>query len=278
MRLRLFCAWLCAALMIAATSGPALAQGGSTAASIIGTVTDASGAVIPGATVEVKNNATATTFNATTNDQGGFTIPAVDPGSYTVTVTLMGFKTAVLNNVNVNAGTPAAVRVRLEVGGLEETVVVSGGSEIIQTQSAAVTSTIDTNQILKLPTGSRSALDFITSLPGVNTPGGSRNSTINGLPQSSINITIDGISAQDNHLKTGDGFFARVSPRLDAMEEVTVSSAAQDAVRVLRLRGGGIARFDRQRQRFGRGHPQSLGPTDAGRTGRPLPGAHAHGM
>ena len=113
--------------MIAATSGPALAQGGSTAASIIGTVTDASGAVIPGATVEVKNNATATTFNATTNDQGGFTIPAVDPGSYTVTVTLMGFKTAVLNNVNVNAGTPAAVRVRLEVGGLEETVVVSGG-------------------------------------------------------------------------------------------------------------------------------------------------------
>jgi hypothetical protein len=121
------------------------------------------------------------------------------------------------------------VRVALEVGGLEETVTVQGGSEIIQTQSPAVTSTLDANQILKLPTGSRSALDFITSLPGVNTPGGSRNSTINGLPQSSINITIDGISAQDNHLKTGDGFFARVSPRLDAMEEVTVSSAAQDA-------------------------------------------------
>jgi hypothetical protein len=229
MTLRLVCAWVCAAMLIAVTSAPAFAQGGSTAASIIGTVTDASGAVIPGATVVVKNDGTATEFNATTNDQGGFTIPAVDPGTYTVTVSLMGFKTAVVNKVNVNAATPASVRVRLEVGGLEETVVVSGGSEIIQTQSAAVTTTIDTNQILKLPTGSRSALEFITSLPGVNTPGGSRNSTINGLPQSAINITIDGISAQDNHLKTGDGFFARVSPRLDAMEEVTVSSAAQDA-------------------------------------------------
>ena len=52
---------------------------------------------------------------------------------------------------------------------------------------------------------------------------------VNGLPQSAINITIDGMSAQDNHLKTGDGFFARVSPRLDAIEEVTVNSAAQDA-------------------------------------------------
>ena len=95
-----------------------------------------------------------------------------------------------------------------------------------------MTSTIDTNQILKIPTGSRSALEFVTLLPGVNTPGGpggSRDSTINGLPQSAINITIDGMSAQDNHLKTGDGFFARVSPRLDAIEEVTVSSAAQDA-------------------------------------------------
>ena len=122
------------------------------------------------------------------------------------------------------------MRVTLAVGGLEETVVVASGSEIIQTQSAAVVNTIDTNQILKLPTGSRSALNFVTSLPGVNTPSSdTRQSTINGLPQSAINITIDGLSAQDNHLKTGDGFFARVSPRLDAMEEVTVSTAAQDA-------------------------------------------------
>jgi hypothetical protein len=220
--------WLAAALMSAVFSVPVFAQGGTTS-SIIGTVSDASGGVIPGASVVVKSAATGVEFTATTNEQGGFTIPAVNPGTYTVTVTLSGFKTVVLNDVVVNAATPASVRAKMEVGGLEETVTVNSASEIIQTQSAAVSTTLTTNQILKLPTGSRSALDFVTTLAGVNTPGGSRDSTVNGLPQSAINITIDGISAQDNQLKTTDGFFARVSPRLDAMEEVTVSSAAQDA-------------------------------------------------
>ena len=223
----LFCFAICVA-----TSVPALAQGGGATTSLSGTVTDTSGAIIPGATVAVKSNATSTQFDTVSNESGYFTVPALDPGAYTVTVTLMGFKTAVLNDVRVNASTPATVRVSLAVGGLEETVVVTGGTEIIQTTSASVTSTIDANQILKVPTGSRSALEFVALLPGVQTaggPGGSRNSTVNGLPQSAINITIDGMSAQDNHLKTGDGFFARVSPRLDAIEEVTVNSAAQDA-------------------------------------------------
>jgi hypothetical protein len=215
--------------LVAMAGTPAYAQGGGATSSLSGTVTDSSGGVIPGATVTVKNDATNTEFTAVTGENGGFTVPSIDAGTYTVTVALMGFKTAVVGDVRVNAAVPATVRVALQVGGLEETVIVEGGSEIIQTQSPAVTSTLDANQILKLPTGSRSALDFITTLPGVNTPGSNRNSTINGLPQASINITIDGISAQDNHLKTGDGFFARVSPRLDAIEEVTVSTAAQDA-------------------------------------------------
>ena len=222
-------ALLAVACLIAITSASVFAQGGSGTTIITGTVTDSSGAVLPGASIVAKNAATAGEMTATTNEQGQFTIPAVQPGTYTVTVTMMSFKTAVVNEVRVNAGVPASVKVVLEVGGVNETVTVASGTEIIQTQSAAVSTTIDTNQILKLPTGSRSALEFVTTLPGVNSPGGSRDSTINGLPQSAINITIDGISANDNYLKTTDGFFARVSPRLDAMEEVTVSSAAQDA-------------------------------------------------
>jgi hypothetical protein len=224
--------WFTLLLTLALCAGVvpiASAQGGGATTSLSGTVTDASGAVIPGASVSVRNSATSTAFTATTNEQGNFTVPAIDPGTYTVTITLVGFKTAILNNVRVNAAVPATVRATLELGGVAETVSVTAGSEIIQTQSAAVSATIDTNEIMKLPTGSRNALDFVASLPGVNTPAGNRDSTINGLPQSAINITIDGVSAQDNWLKTSDGFFARVSPRLDAMEEVTVSTAAQDA-------------------------------------------------
>src|SRR5688500_13773997 len=155
-------------MVILAMAGPDVyAQGGGSTSALSGTVTDASGAVIPGATVAVKNNATSTEYQAVSSEDGTFTVPALNPGSYTVTVSLMGFKTAVLNDVRLNAGVPSSVSVKLEVGGLEETVVVEGGASVIQTQTAAVATTIDVNQIAKLPTGSRSALDFVASLPGV---------------------------------------------------------------------------------------------------------------
>ena len=108
-------------------------------------------------------------------------------------------------------------------------MTVASTSEIIQTQSTTISSTINTNQITKLPLTSRSAMDFVNFLPGVSTPGGNRQATINGLPQGVINITLDGINIQDNTNRTTDGFFAIVSPRLDAIEEVSVTTAGQGA-------------------------------------------------
>jgi carboxypeptidase family protein/TonB-dependent receptor-like protein len=204
------------------------AQGGATS-TISGSVTDGSGGIIPGADIVAKNNATSAESRAISSAQGTFAIPALNAGTYTVTVTLSGFKTAILNDVVLNAGVPASVKAVLEVGGLSETVVVQAATEVVQTQSATVASTLNASQITKLPVTSRNALDFIVNLPGVSTPGGTRDSTINGLPQGSINITLDGMNIQDNYLKTSDGFFARLSPRLDAIEEVTVTTAANGA-------------------------------------------------
>jgi len=220
--LRLFVALVCLG------GGIAYAQGGVTS-SLSGTVVDTSGAVIPGADVSVKNNATAGVSTAVTAENGTFSIPALQPGTYTATVSLMGFKTAVLNDVIVNAGTPASVRVTLEVGTLAETVQVRAASEIVQTQTSMVSATLDTNQILNLPLQSRAALNSVAGLAGVNTPGDVRDSTVNGLPQSTINITLDGMNIQDNWLKTTDGFFARLNPSVDAVEEVTVTTAANGA-------------------------------------------------
>src|SRR5688500_20215575 len=97
--------WLAAIIMIVVAATSAFAQGGSTS-QLIGTVTDASGAVIPGATVVAKNNATQTEFTATTKDQGGFTLPAVDLGSYSVTVTLLGLNTFIETDFRFNSDTP----------------------------------------------------------------------------------------------------------------------------------------------------------------------------
>ncbi|MGH9834362.1 MAG: carboxypeptidase regulatory-like domain-containing protein, partial [Blastocatellia bacterium] len=158
-----------------------------------------------------------------------YTVPSLGSGTYTVTVSAPGFKQVVVQNVKVDAGVPATANVTLEVGAPSESVVIQGGGEVLQTQSANISTTLQVKQIASLPLQTRNVLDFVVFLPGTNTTGGPRGSTINGLPQSSLNITIDGINTQDNTNKTGDGFFSYISPRLDAIEEVTVSTATPGA-------------------------------------------------
>jgi hypothetical protein len=203
---------------------------GSFFTSLSGTVADSSGGVIPGASIVIKNNGTGEGFTAVSGSDGGFTVPSLPGGTYSVTVSLMGFKTVVLNSVTLNAAVPATVKVTLEVGTLEENVTVTGDSAlVVQTQSPSISTNLSGTQITSLPLTSRNALDSLTSLPGFNTSGTARNSTINGLPKSAINITLDGMNIQDNYLKTSDGYFARLTPTLDSVEEVTVTTAGNTA-------------------------------------------------
>jgi len=204
------------------------AFGQTSTSSITGTVTDPGGGVIPGATVTVTGDAG---FSATvvTNSEGAFTFPALQAATYKVTVTLQGFKTAIVENVRVISGNPANVNVKLEVGRLEENVTVKSSSELVNTQTATVSATLNADQLNRMPTTSRNALNAVTFLPGVNTTSSNRASTVNGLPQSMLNITLDGVSNQDNFNKSSDGFFASVYPRQDAVEAVTVTSAVAGA-------------------------------------------------
>ncbi len=213
-------------VLLASLSVAVDGQGGGT---LTGTVTDSSGAFIPGADIVAKNNATGVTYNAVSSGKGTFTIPAMAVGTYTVTVSLMGFKTFQVPDVTLSTNGPTSLKATLEVGALSETVVVKGGAEIVQTQSTVIATTLNATQITKLPLVSRDAMNFLTMLPGVDTSGTSRSSTISGLPTGAINITIDGVNTQDNNNRTTDGFFSLISPRLDAVEEVTVQTAAQGA-------------------------------------------------
>jgi hypothetical protein len=210
-------------------AGGVYAQGGATA-TLVGTVVDSSGGVVPGADVIAKDVATGTTFTAVSGANGGFTIPAIPSATYTVTVSLMGFKSAVLNNVTLTVGNTTSIKAVLELGKLEETVVVEAAAQMVQTQQTSVSSTINVKQISNLPLPGRDAFTFVTQIPGVSgSDGSSRGSTVNGLPSSTVNITLDGMNIQDNYAKSWDGMFTRVSPRIDAVEEMQVGSAAQGA-------------------------------------------------
>ena len=191
---------------------------------LTGVVTDTAGGVVPGASVSVMNNATKVTLEAVSNTAGQFSFPALPVGTYTVTVSLEGFKTFVANEVRLLGGQVGNVNATLEVGALTEKVEVKAGSELVQTQSAAVSSTLSVEQLSELPLVSRNALYSVALLPGVATTGGPRGAVINGLPNNTVNITIDGVST-GNMLMSTDGFFSMVTPRMDAVEEITVTGA-----------------------------------------------------
>ena len=217
----------CVLLFLATFASPA-AYAQSTA-SIAGTVKDGSGGVIPGVTIVVKNDTTGNAQEVVTDSDGAYQITALGAGSYTVTASLAGFKTATAKGVRVAPGQPVNIPLTLEVGSLEEVVTVASSSELINTQTATVAATLNADQLTRMPTPTRNALNAVAFLPGVNTTGTNRDSTILGLPETFLSITLDGVSNNDNFLRNTDGFFASVTPRQDAVEAVSVTLAAAGA-------------------------------------------------
>ena len=204
----------------------ALAFSQGNTALLNGSVVDPTGAAVPAAEVAVGNAATGQTIKTNTNERGEWAVPSMPAGTYRVTVTKPGFKVANVTGVVMSAGVPATVPVKLEVGQATETVTVSTGAEIVQTQSAEVSSTITGRQINELPFATRNAVELMVTQPGTSTPTNPRSSSINGLPKGAINITIDGMNTQDNLLKSNDGFFSYIMPSIDSLEEVTLTTSA----------------------------------------------------
>ena len=198
-------------------------------ASISGVVKDSAGGIVPGVTVTVRDDATGASQEAVTDADGRFQVSALGAGSYTVKASLTGFKTAEQKGVRLAPGQPVTIPLTLEVGSLTETVMVTSSSELINTETATVSSTLNSDQLQRMPTPTRNALNAVAFLPGINTAGTNRDSTINGLPETFVSITLDGVSNNDNFLRNTDSFFASVTPRQDAVEAVSVTLAAAGA-------------------------------------------------
>src|SRR5216110_3793525 len=124
------------ALALFVCSATAFTQTGTS--NITGTVRDVNGAVVPGATVTAKNEATGVTSTQTTTDSGLYAFSSLPVGKYTITVEKQGFKTLQKTNNVLEVGIPLTVDVALEVGLVSETVTVQGGLEQLQTANATI--------------------------------------------------------------------------------------------------------------------------------------------
>jgi hypothetical protein len=182
------------ALLFAAS--PVSAQ--ITTGNVTGTVKDAQGGVVPGATVVLISEARGTKLApVTTNDVGGYVIPNVTADTYTVEVTMDGFKTVRRQGVKVSGGDRVAVpSLTLEVGGATETVNVTAEAALVQSQSAERSFAISTEQVDNLPIRHSDFTSLTALTPGVQAGGNSAGATrIGGVGQN--NIMMDGISAMD---------------------------------------------------------------------------------
>jgi hypothetical protein len=214
-------------LLVAAMSLPVYGQGAGS--SLTGLVVDASGAVIPGADVVVKSDATGSEYKTVTAENGTFTVPALNAGTYTATVSMPRFKQSIIKDIVLVLGVPADVKIVLQVGGSTESVTVVAGAEVVQSTSATVSTTMSTTQVVNLPLMTRNSLDFLVFLPGANTTGSARDTTFMGIANSFVNITVDGINTQDNYNRTSDGFYTMITARPDSIQEVTLTTAAAGA-------------------------------------------------
>ena len=202
---------------------------------ITGTVSDASGAVIPGATIEAKNVATGATFQGGSSETGNFTLAQLPVGTYELSATLPGFKKFVRPGLVVQVAQILRVDVALEVGGAGEEVTVEAAAPLLKTESGEISAnvsmdTLNAIPILTLGAGAnigniRNPLQSIQMLPGTAIVN-DNTLRVNGMPSSTQSIRIDGQDATNGIWRQQ----TQVNQSsVDAMQEVSIQTSNFDA-------------------------------------------------
>ena len=140
-----------------------------TTGQIVGTIRDPTGAVVPDAEIEIRDLATNITQTTKSARDGAYVFAAVQPGRYTLTAIAKGFQPIVIENISVETARPTTVPIQAEVAGVTEAVTVEGRSQVIETTSTTISTTVGNAQIEKLPMGGRSVLVFALLIPGAST-------------------------------------------------------------------------------------------------------------
>lgn len=219
---------------------------------IVGTVTDSSGAIVPGAAVTATNVATNSKLERKATAAGTYSLP-LDAGVYNISVSAQGFKTTTQNNVNINALETVSVNIVLTVGSVTESVVVTDAIEQLDTASAQITATMEQEVYSALPVPQagtqRRATDFVQYMPGVNaqpTNGGLDTNTgvVNGSGSRGAvsSVYIEGMPIM-TVAGQGDPRFIWTSIPVDAINQFQVTTVGYGAM----YEGQGVLNYDVKR-------------------------------
>ncbi len=213
----------------------------STSGTVVGTVTDATGAVVPKAEVQLVNVDTNASQTQLTNEAGGYVFPNVTPGNYRITVKMAGFRTATISGLTVEVNKSLTQPVTLEVGGETETVEVTAtAGALLQTTDAQIGNSLMTDSILRLPTLQRNVTELMNLQPGVVAGGDGLMMRAGGAIDDQNTVTMDGIDITQNVVATGTA----VPTPADSVEEFRVITASPSA-NLERASGGQITLIGR---------------------------------
>jgi len=167
-------------------------QSSSATGRLEGTVTDSTGATVPGANITVRNQNTGISATLQSGGEGDFTFLYLDPGTYEVSIQKTGFNKFLLKDVIITVGTRASIHPQLAVGGFETTISVSGTAPLVDSAESSLGTVVDQRSIDSLPLNGRNFTDFALLTPGATTDGDFGMISFNGVAGNFNNYTVDG--------------------------------------------------------------------------------------
>ena len=202
--------------------------------SIVGTVRDASGALVPSATVTVTNGATGVSVTTQTNSAGEYQVLALLPGVYQAKVNASGFQTEVRGGITIDVQTRQQVDFALKVGSVQQEIQVTAAEPLLQTQTADVGGIVDTRRMVDLPLNGRRYADLALLEPGVQQYFGAANPapdrfSANGNLELQNDFLLDGIDNNSNSENLQEFSVQVVQPPPDALQEYRIQTRTYSA-------------------------------------------------
>jgi hypothetical protein len=218
---------LLAALLLCFCATGLFAQANAT---LGGTASDSSGALLPGVTVTARNVNTGASLTSITNEAGSYSFASLQPGAYRVTATLPGFSTKTYDKVELSQSQQVRLNFTLEVATVAQAVEVTIDADTeLATTTASVGTVIRVDQV-NLPLQTRNILDLAASTPGaLSTGANNANTTFAGTRSSQVNTTRDGLVVSDGRYMDWNGAFAATYTTPDLVEEIQITTNTIDA-------------------------------------------------